>query len=132
VTLTIFASIDTKPTELTVTALVRGRFCELAAGTRAEAPRLFTLGLFSVIDALMDASIAEVLAKIPFPDDMREALICRCGPMGELIEAVTAIESGEFERAESIVPDAGRLYLEAVSWSTDVSRELFDAAGAAA
>ena len=45
---------------------------------------------------------------------------------------MTAIESGEFERAESIVPDAGRLYLEAVSWSTDVSRELFDAAGAAA
>ena len=60
-TLTVLASIDDKPPELTVTALVRAHFCELA-GEQLAGPRpgeLFTLGLFSVIDALMDAPIDE-------------------------------------------------------------------------
>ena len=37
-TLTVFASIDGKPAELTITALTRGRFCELA-GARSVAWR---------------------------------------------------------------------------------------------
>ena len=76
-TLTVLASIDGKPPELTVTALVRARFCELA-GEQLAGPRpgeLFTLGLFSVIDALMDAPIEDVVGLIPFPADMREALV---------------------------------------------------------
>ena len=83
-TLTVLASIDGKPPELTVTALVRARFCELA-GEQLPGPRpgeLFTLGLFSVIDALMDAPIEEVVEMIPFPADMREALIAPHGREG--------------------------------------------------
>ena len=83
-TLTVLASIDGKPPELTVTALVRARFCELA-GDQLAGPRpgeLFTLGLFSVIDALMDAPIEDVIALIPFPADMREALVSRAGDKG--------------------------------------------------
>ena len=69
-TLTIFAGIDEKPREVIVTGLTRARFCELAGPRHfdeAQPDRLFTLGLFSVIDALMDAPMAEVLAKVPFP-----------------------------------------------------------------
>ena len=49
---------------LALTALVRGRFCELAVREvhGATAGELFTLGMFSVIDALMDAPMEEVLA----------------------------------------------------------------------
>ena len=67
-TLSVLASIDDKPPELTVTALVRARFCELAGDhvPGATPGELFTLGLFSVIDALMDAPIVDVLASIPF------------------------------------------------------------------
>jgi c-di-GMP phosphodiesterase len=54
-TLSVFASIDDKPPELTVTALIRGRFCELTSEhLSAVRGELFTLGMFSVIDALMD------------------------------------------------------------------------------
>jgi len=67
-TLSIFASIERKPSELTVTALIRGRFCKLAAArtSSATASELFTLGLFSVIDALLDTPIEDLLASIPF------------------------------------------------------------------
>ena len=51
--LSAYGVIDDKPAELAVTALVRARFCELAAAQvpAANSREMFTLGLFSVIDA---------------------------------------------------------------------------------
>jgi EAL and modified HD-GYP domain-containing signal transduction protein len=133
-TLTVLASIDGKPPELTVTALVRARFCE-QAGEQLAGPRpgeLFTLGLFSVIDALMDAPIEEVVEMIPFPSDMREALIARTGEKGALLECVTALEAGDFDRAQQLVRGAGDLYVEALMWASAASGPLFEPEQAAA
>jgi EAL and modified HD-GYP domain-containing signal transduction protein len=133
-TLTVLASIDGKPPELTVTALVRARFCE-QAGERIAGPRpgeLFTLGLFSVIDALMDAPIDEVVGMIPFPSDMRDALIERKGEKGALLNCVTALEAGDFDRAQRLVRGAGDLYVEALMWANEASQALFEQPAAAA
>ena len=127
-TLTVLASIDGKPPELTVTALVRARFCE-CAGEHLSGPRpgeLFTLGLFSVIDALMDAPIEDVLELIPFPADMREALIRRTGEKGTLLDCVTALEAGDFERAQALVPGAGEMYVQALMWANQAAGPLFE------
>jgi EAL and modified HD-GYP domain-containing signal transduction protein len=126
-TLTAFVSVDDKPPELTVTALTRARFCE-RAGLKVPGAihsELFLLGLFSVIDALMDAPMKDVLGLIPIPEDMRDALISRRGHKGRLLECVTALELGDFERAEAVTRDAGRLYLEALVWANEASEALF-------
>jgi c-di-GMP phosphodiesterase len=128
-TLSVFASIDDKPPELTVTALIRGRFCELAGEQLqldAVQGELFTLGMFSVIDALMDAPIEDVLASIPFPRDMRDALIAHDGDKGRLLTAVTALEAGDFDLAQEVVPAAGAFYLEALVWANEAANPLFD------
>jgi EAL and modified HD-GYP domain-containing signal transduction protein len=133
-TLTVLASIDGKPPELTVTALVRARFCE-QAGELLPGPRpgeLFTLGLFSVIDALMDAPIDEVVGMIPFPSDMRDALIERKGEKGKLLDCVTALEAGDFDRAQRLVRGAGEHYVEALMWADDAAGALFEQPAAAA
>jgi c-di-GMP phosphodiesterase len=127
-TLTVLASVDGKPPELTVTALTRARFCE-RAGMRLPGPRpgeLFTLGLFSVIDALMDAPIEDVVALIPFPADMRDALTERKGEKGALLNCVTALEAGDFDRAQKLVRGAGELYVESLVWADDAARPLFE------
>jgi EAL and modified HD-GYP domain-containing signal transduction protein len=133
-TLTVLASIDGKPPELTVTALIRARFCELAGEQveSASSGELFTLGLFSVIDALMDAPIQQVVAMIPFPQEMREALVHRSGEMGALLDCVNALETGNFDRAQSLVRGAGDLYLEALVWANDAAGPLFQRLEAAA
>ena len=126
-TLSVLASIDDKPPELTLTALVRARFCE-RAGAQLGMPRpgeLFTLGLFSVIDALMDASMPEVLTSLPFPTDMREALIHHRGEKGLLLDCVMRIEAGDFDRAKTIVSSAGDLYLESLVWANGAGDSLF-------
>ena len=133
-TLTVLASVDGKPPELTVTALARAHFCE-RAGERLPGPRpgeLFTLGLFSVIDARMDAPIEDVVALIPFPADMRGALVQRKGEKGALLECVTALEAGDFERARKLVRGAGELYVEALMWADEAARPLFEPVEAAA
>ncbi len=130
--LTLFASIDSKPQELTVTALVRARFCELAAGEdrKASSDELFTLGLFSVIDALFDAPIAEALAGMPLAQDIRDALVRHTGWMGQLLECVMALENGDFGRAQAILPDAGPRYISAIEWADELADPLFDGSGA--
>jgi EAL and modified HD-GYP domain-containing signal transduction protein len=125
-TLSVIASVDDKPTELTLTALTRARFCELAGGamTGARAPELFTLGLFSVLDALMDTTMREATEMLPLADDMREALVEREGPMGELLEAVIARELG-IRDAVPELPHADEYYLRAVIWANNAAESLY-------
>jgi EAL and modified HD-GYP domain-containing signal transduction protein len=127
-TLSLFASVDRKPQELTRTALMRGQFCELAgASLPGVSPgELFTLGLFSVIDALVDAPIEQVVKTTPFPPAMRDALVSGTGPMGGLLQAVRHLEAGEPQQADALLPGASRLYLNAILWADDAVRALFD------
>lgn len=129
-TLSLFASVEGKPQELTVTALVRARFCELTGAGLPDtsAGELFTLGLFSVIDALMDCPIEEVLASTPFPEEMRKALITQQGPKGELLACVSLLEAGRLDEARMLVDDASRLYLESIIWAEEATGPLFDVA----
>jgi EAL and modified HD-GYP domain-containing signal transduction protein len=129
-TLSVLASVDDKPTELTVTALIRGRFCELAAEQLgiASPAELFTLGLFSVIDGMMDAPMGDVLESLPLADDMRDALIHRRGPMGRLLDCVTALEAGDYS-AGAILARTDELYLTAVIWANTAAESLFSAVG---
>ncbi len=125
ITLTLAAQIGDKPRELFVTALVRARFCQLAGrpedGTPAE---LFALGLFSVVDALTDMAMPEILAELPFPPRVTEALISHTGP-GRLLECVIAIEHGEFDAACVPVEQPARHYLDAIAWTNRTSGHLF-------
>jgi len=124
--LTVLTSTDDKPTELTNTALIRARFCELAGQTdlQARANEMFTLGLFSVIDALFEIPMAELLAKLPLAPDICEALVEHKGRQGELLECLNALEDGDFEKAEGILPTAGRLYGAALAWADGVTEPL--------
>jgi EAL and modified HD-GYP domain-containing signal transduction protein len=122
----LFQSND-KPHELIVTGLVRARMCELLAnarGDRRESEEYFTIGLFSVVDALLDVSLIEVLRQLPFSQEIMDALLNYEGKKGELLHGVLAYERGDFGELMHLVP-AGTapadFYAEAVEWATDAS-----------
>lgn len=123
-TLSIFADVGDQPRELLVTALIRARFCQIAGtaedGTPAE---LFTLGLFSVLDALTATPMYTAIADLPLAPKLRNALLNHSGP-GRLLDSVIAIEEGEFDRANEFVADSSDYYLDAVSWSNDVGASM--------
>lgn len=126
-TLSVLATIDDKPTELAVTALIRAHFCELAGSPLGVATpaELFTLGLFSVIDAMMDAPMSDVVESLPFATDVREALVLRRGKLGLLLSTVVALEAGDYGSAPTIVNRAGELYLESLMWANTAAASLF-------
>jgi c-di-GMP phosphodiesterase len=122
--LTTFAAIENKPPELFLTALVRARFCELAGTAQDGAPReRFTLGLFSVLDALLDTDMESAVALLPLPPRMREALVNHSGP-GRLLECVEAIEQGSFTALVRQLDRATRHYVAALAWAEDTRRGL--------
>jgi EAL and modified HD-GYP domain-containing signal transduction protein len=126
VTMTVLAGIDTNPAELITTALVRARFCELAGAGRGQPDQLFTLGLFSVLDALMQQPMSDVIRPIPLPDDMKRALTARQGPMGDLLTITVACERGNVPDAPTVVEQrrlAGA-YAEAQAWASTALAEL--------
>ena len=130
-TMTVFAGIEGKPRELLITAMVRGRMCELLGPEMGErsADQLFTLGLFSVVDALVDAPMGEVLASIPFPDDMVAALTAHAGAKGKLLRSVLHWERGEAREAAALGITPGKLaeaHSDAVAWADNATSELLD------
>jgi len=85
----------------------------------------FLVGLFSVLDALLDAPMEEAVADLPLSGELRDALLGRPGMMREKLELALAVERGggqaardfaERHRAASI-PEIGRLNLEAMRWA---------------
>lgn len=124
-TLTVLGAIDDKPRELMMTALIRARFCQQAVTDPASSSaERFTVGLFSVLDALMDTTMEQALAMLPFPQAMRDALTWHRGPNGRWLECVQAIEHGEFDRAARLVRDAGSVYLSSLAWANSTARAL--------
>jgi c-di-GMP phosphodiesterase len=127
-TLTVMGSIEGKTPELTSNALIRARFCELAGlACGMDGAGLFTIGMFSLIDAMLDVSLQEVTEELPFPDEMRLALLSHAGPMGRILDAATALESGYYGDARLLVPDAARIYVESLLWAQEAAGALFAA-----
>jgi EAL and modified HD-GYP domain-containing signal transduction protein len=107
---------DAAPDELVELALQRARMCEVLGGSRELDAHdgHFTVGLFSVADALLDLPMEEVLEELPFSDEIRTALIDRQGPKGELLTTVVSYERGEFPSDDGSLQGA---YGEAVEWA---------------
>jgi EAL and modified HD-GYP domain-containing signal transduction protein len=101
VSLINLAKIARKPKELTITALVRGRMCELVAEVsgRYDGETFYTVGLFSVLEALLDIPIKEALEALPLSAETRDAVVLRSGVMGQTLRGVVAYEQADWENA---------------------------------
>jgi len=127
--LTTFAAIENKPRELFLTALIHARFCELAGTSQDGSPQeRFTLGLFSVLDALLDTTMETAVALLPLPPRMRDALVAHNGP-GRLLDCVQAIEQGHFNPVVRQLDHAARHYVAALAWADDTAKGLLPDTG---
>jgi EAL and modified HD-GYP domain-containing signal transduction protein len=123
-TLITLANIEDQPSELVRTAMTRAKMAELVAlglGER-DSEAYFTVGLFSALDALMNARMEDVLDSLPLGEDVRAALLSREGPMGDALSWVMAYERGRFESLGGRSPADGMLrdaYLRAIAWADE-------------
>lgn len=110
------------PPELSVIALTRARMCELLGADRHDVTegQLFTVGLLSVADALLQTPLETVVEQLPLADEVAEALVNRAGAAGEILQSVLDYERGDLD-AELLErqPGLARVYLTAVVWAEE-------------
>jgi EAL and modified HD-GYP domain-containing signal transduction protein len=96
---------DNKPSELLVLALIRGRMCEALGAQRGttDASQLFTAGVLSVLDALLNRPMNEVVTELALAAPLGEAL---CGndtsSLGHALQRAIAYERGDWSFMDSL------------------------------
>ena len=120
--LMLMSNIDDKPHELLVIAIVRARMCE-ELGTNIDKKMkdvFFTAGLFSVIDALMDTSMEDIINQLPLSSVLKDALLTRDGIVGEALKCCIAFERADWANVQCADIDKSiiqKSYFDAVIWS---------------
>ncbi len=89
-----------KPSEITRLSLIRGRFAENLApgfGLAMKKDELFLMGLFSVLDVILEKPMAEALEYMKVTGDIRKALGARVGILAPVLEFVLQYESANWQ-----------------------------------
>jgi len=115
--------------DLVLSALVRARFGELLS---ARVPHgdsdLFLLGLLSLIDAMLEMPMEEVLEKLPLDHETKAVLLGQPSQLRPVYQLMLARESGEWAASAELsrslhldADDVAGFYWQAQQWAREVS-----------
>ncbi|MBQ9926886.1 MAG: HDOD domain-containing protein [Lachnospiraceae bacterium] len=120
-----------KPNEITRVSLLRAKFAENLAPIfemAIHSSELFLMGLFSVLDLILDKPMDEALDMVKVSKDIREALVSGEGKFMPVLDFVTQYEAANWSEVsrQMIVADIDmkRVY-EAYTQSLQWYRDLF-------
>ena len=94
---------EDKPVELLNVSLVRAKFCEFIAeeiGQKRNEHNFFMMGLFSLIDALLDRHMEDVLKDIYIEVEVKAALLGEENIYSDVCNLVIAYEKGDWENVK--------------------------------
>jgi EAL and modified HD-GYP domain-containing signal transduction protein len=119
-----------KPGEITRISLIRARFAELLApvfGLAASSSELFLMGLFSVLDAMLDKPMKDALDLVKVSKDISGALLDGTGKYAPVLDFINAYENANWSEVsrqlilknaeDSAVYDA---YTDSLRWFRDL------------
>lgn len=129
-TLLTLSCIEEKPRELIKTAMIRAKFCKKLSAIYGMPHReiYYTVGLFSTLDALMDAPMETILQGLPLSADITDALLYGEGLPGEILKKVLAYERGDWDKVSFRgvrVNEITSAYLDSVRWTESSINEVF-------
>jgi c-di-GMP phosphodiesterase len=128
VVLIMASQFDDKPLELARQALVRAKMCEeLARRQGLPSDQLFTAGLLSLVDAMLDQPIAEVVRQLPVTPLIRDALIKRDSTSGKIVDAARAQDRGDLGGLMTTGMSTDTVvgaWLAAIRWADGIVKQL--------
>ncbi|MCR4895815.1 MAG: HDOD domain-containing protein, partial [Lachnospiraceae bacterium] len=95
-----------KPNEITRMSLLRGRFMERLAepfGLGAQSGELFLMGMFSVLDVMLDMPMEEALQRVRVSAHIEEGLLKHTGPFDPVYEFMLAYEDANWTEVSRIL-----------------------------
>ena len=115
-----------KPLELVRMSIIRARFCEQLARYKdpKSADNAFLVGLFSMVDALLDKPMEGLVAKLPLTQEVKDALRGEKNAFFFQLELVKAYESASWYNTNKFANVVGigeqelpAMYENANKWS---------------
>jgi c-di-GMP phosphodiesterase len=128
--LLLMSSLIDKPPELTNIALQRAHMAESLAKTYGQPqPEIyFLVGLFSVLDALMDKPMSQVVAELYLSETITNALLNYEGLPGFILRAIKAYETGDWATVMTLNVPSERLtqiYLDSIKKTKILTDEIY-------
>ncbi len=84
----------------------------------------FMMGLFSLLDAMLDNDMAVLMEQLPLTEPVKNALCGKQGSMTSFLQTVEAYETADWDKFETIIQMTGvnakkfpAFYLDAVGWA---------------
>ena len=127
------AIADDKPSELVTQSLVRGRFCELlgqASGQGVE-DQAFLVGLFSMLDVLLDRSLDDALEELGLAPSLESVLRGQApeeSVLNRIYSLVRRYEVADWDGVEALADQlgtpaevVGAAYREALPWADELA-----------
>lgn len=126
---TLVSAGEQKSSDLVLSALVRARFCELVA---SKIPRtqsdLFLVGMVSMMDAILEIPMEEILDKIALDKDTKSVLSGTGGRLQPVYQLMLAQEAGKWQAAKESAErlhitesETGEMWWQAMQWGRQVS-----------
>lgn len=122
-----------KPSEITRLSLLRAKFAELLAplfGMRDKSEELFLMGLFSVLDVILEKPMTEALEMVKVAGDVREALLNGTGKLSPVMELIKQYENANWQEvtrllllAKMDVKPVSDAYMNTLRWYRDLTFE---------
>ncbi|MEF3698186.1 EAL and HDOD domain-containing protein [Desulfolutivibrio sp.] len=116
-----------KTRELSFASVLRGRFMELLAEehfARVSSSGLFLLGLFSLLDAMLDLPMPEIVTSLPIDEELKEALCGEHNVYSDWLELADCFETADWKHLDAFVEALGlnpalvaKCYHEALTWT---------------
>jgi EAL and modified HD-GYP domain-containing signal transduction protein len=127
---------DTKPVELLQVSLIRAKFCELFEqhkNGKSKSMSAFIVGLFSLLDAILDGDMATILEKLPISEKIKRPLLGIDGDFSQYLETARAFESGlwgkivtQSEKLDISQKELHGIFNDSIRWSNEMKQALSD------
>jgi EAL and modified HD-GYP domain-containing signal transduction protein len=116
-----------KPDELLRRSIIRARLCEMIgeiANSRASSSELFVVGLFSLIDAIMDDSMENIMKKLPLSKEIKDVLLYNNGELKDYLDLAICYETGDWKGIPEATAKLGindeelpKCYMDSLNWA---------------
>jgi EAL and modified HD-GYP domain-containing signal transduction protein len=122
--LIMIAGLDDKPIDLARQALIRARMSEtLARHAKLPSDQLFTAGLLSLIDAVLDRPLRDVLAELSVAPLVKQALDGGNSPAAKIVDVVRHQNRGDLAHVLGSGLSANQVFVawfDAIRWADEI------------
>lgn len=120
-----------KPSELTRLSLLRAKFAENLGpvfGRKDKGEELFLMGLFSVLDVILEKPMEEALGMVMVSGEVKEALILGSGSLSPVLKLMQQYENAAWQEVSRLlllakmdVQPVSEAYMDSLRWYRDLT-----------